>query len=135
MAFSPQSTRTLDKLTPIAPQQTLLQQQLQQSITTVLPPSTAQPNNINNNSALDNCKLSTTFNWYIKDFQHFYRNPTHCQTVWSDAFYSPSSSPTTVNITNNNNDNDSNMMVLDVPNNASNDNLTNIDATNSSSFT
>nr|CAG8507357.1 8362_t:CDS:2 [Entrophospora candida] len=95
MAFSPQSTRTLDKLTPIAPQQTLLQQQLQQSITTVLPPSTAQPNNINNNSALDNCKLSTTFNWYIKDFQHFYRNPTHCQTVWSDAFYSPSSSPTT----------------------------------------
>ncbi|CAJ0765387.1 20970_t:CDS:2 [Entrophospora sp. SA101] len=83
MAFSPQSTRTLDKLTPIAPQQTLLQQQLQQSITTVLPPSTAQPNNINNNSALDNCKLSTTFNcnngcaWRMCMFPHGYKTEQH----------------------------------------------------------
>nr|CAG8518243.1 6021_t:CDS:1 [Entrophospora candida] len=46
---------------------------------------------------MDENKLLKTFIWFINDFQHFYKNPTHCQTVWSDAFYSPCSSSSTIN--------------------------------------
>ncbi|CAJ0922642.1 10819_t:CDS:2 [Entrophospora sp. SA101] len=49
------------------------------------------------NFSMDENKLLKTFIWFIKDFQHFYKNPTHCQTVWSGAFYSPCSSSSTIN--------------------------------------
>ncbi|CAJ0626132.1 10222_t:CDS:2 [Entrophospora sp. SA101] len=39
--------------------------------------------------SMDN-KVSATYVWFVGDFHHFYKNPTHCTTVWSKAFYSPS---------------------------------------------
>src|SRR5689334_9153180 len=45
--------------------------------------------------SIDN-KVSDTFIWVLRDFNHFYKNPPHCTTAWSEAFHSP-------NMTNNNN--------------------------------